>query len=230
MHSPCAPYSQQSPYRSTSRHRTARPRGALFVAVLVIVLTVGMVGACVLKTPQPESGQPYTSTPRSAWTQGSLPFLYQTDPEWADVAYGGGTIATYGCGPTCLAMVYACLTGSTSYDPAAMGAFSENNGYVESGLTAWRLMTDGAQQLGIHSKEMWTDASSLAAALQNGMPVIASMAPGDFTKEGHFIVLAGLLEDGRVVAHDPNSEPRSSRSWDLSSVASQCVAAWAFWT
>lgn len=41
-------------------------------------------------------------------------------------------------------MVYIALTGKTDKDPAAMAAFSEAGGYVEGGLTAWRLMTDGA--------------------------------------------------------------------------------------
>ena len=29
------------------------------------------------------------------------------------------------------------------------------------------------------------------------------MGPGDFTNQGHFIVLSGLTEDGHVLVNDP---------------------------
>ena len=87
------------------------------------------------------------STPCDEWRGGELPFLYQTDPQYRNAPYAGATVGEAGCGPTSLAMVYIALTGKTDKDPAAMAAFSEAEGYVEGGLTAWRLMTDGAAEL-----------------------------------------------------------------------------------
>ena len=52
--------------------------------------------------------------------------------------------------------------------------------------------------------------------------------PGDFTTTGHFIVLAGIANDGQVIVHDPNSAERSGRTWDLERVLSQCANLWAF--
>lgn len=96
-------------------------------------------------------GAEAASTPRDEWRGGSLPFLYQIDPQYRDAPYAGATVGEAGCGPTSLAMVYVALTGKTDKDPAVMAAFSEGEGYVEEGLTAWRFMTDGAADLGLSS-------------------------------------------------------------------------------
>ncbi len=89
-------------------------------------------------------------------------------------------------------------------------------------------MTDGAAELGLSSEELPADADAVREALRSGRPVICSVRPGDFTTTGHFIVLAGMTEDGEVVVHDPNSAERSARPWDLERVLSQCLNLWAF--
>ena len=168
------------------------------------------------------------STPRSEWREGALPFLYQTDPAWADAPYAGATVAESGCGPTSLAMVYVALTGRTDFDPATLADFSERNGFVEEGLTAWRFMTDGALRLGLSSHEVPADAARLRAELAAGNPVICSVRPGDFTETGHFLVVAGVADNGELVIHDPNSPANSARTWDIDRVLSQCANLWAF--
>lgn len=145
-------------------------------------------------------------------------FLYQTDPQYRNAPYAGATVGEAGCGPTSLAMVYIAQTGKTDKDPAAMAAFSEAEGYVEGGLTAWRLMTDGAAELGLSSHEVPADAGRLAAELAEGHPVICSVRPGDFTDTGHFLVVAGVADNGELVIHDPNSPANSARTWDAERV------------
>ena len=168
------------------------------------------------------------STPRAEWKRGSVPFLYQIDRQWADEPYAVGTVRENGCGPTALSMVYVALTGRTDLDPAAMAAFSESNGHVVDGLTAWTLMSDGAAQLGLSSRELPASADAVTDALTTGQPVICSVRPGDFTSTGHFIVLAGIDENGQLIVHDPNSSARSNVRWDLDRVLSQCANLWAF--
>ena len=170
----------------------------------------------------------YHSTPRSEWQKGEVPFLYQTDPQWASRPYAGGTVEKNGCGPTCLSMVYVALTGCDDLDPAAMADFSERGGYTTDGMTAWALMSDGATELGLTSEELPATAAAVRETLLAGKPVICSVGPGDFTTTGHFIVLADLTEDGKVVVHDPNSAERSSHPWDLERVLGQCLNLWAF--
>ena len=194
---------------------------ALAVALwFVMASTAGGAG-------QAGGSAPTSSTPRAEWRTGEVPFLYQTDPQWAGHPYAGGTVEKNGCGPTCLSMVYVSLTGRDDLDPSAMADFSERGGYTTDGMTTWALMTDGAAELGLVSEELPASSSAVRDALLAGRPVICSVGPGDFTTTGHFIVLSGLAGDGGVVVHDPNSAERSSRTWDLERVLGQCLNLWA---
>lgn len=186
------------------------------------------LGAAVPASAATGDGAEAVSTPADQWRAGEIPFLYQVDPHYSAASYAGADVGESGCGPTSLAMVYIALTGKTDRDPAAMAAFSEEGGYVEDGLTAWRLMTEGAAELGLASHEVPADASRLLAELEAGHPVICSVRPGDFTDTGHFLVVAGVAEDGNLVVHDPNSPANSARTWDVQRVLSQCANLWAF--
>ena len=166
------------------------------------------------------------STPRDLWRKGEVPYLYQTDPQWASAPYAGSTVEEAGCGPTCLTMAYIAATGNRDYDPAKLAQFSEQNGFVEEGLTTWTLMTDGAQRLGLNSQELPADARQVASAVGEGHPVILTVGPGDFTSTGHFVVVAGVADDGNWIIRDPNSPQRSQQTWDPQQVLSQCRNLW----
>mgnify|MGYP003483381476 FL=1 len=53
------------------------------------------------------------------------------------------------------------------------------------------------------------------------------MGPGHFTKGGHFIVLTGISEDGRITVADPNSEQRSNQTWDVNTIVNEGKQIWA---
>lgn len=168
------------------------------------------------------------STDKSKWTKGKMPYLYQTDSEWATRSYAGGTIADSACGPTCMSMAYVCLTGMKDRDPAQMATFSEQRGFTENGMTTWAFMTEGARMLGLTSRELPADESIIRAELAAGHPIIVSVSPGDFTEVGHFIVLESADAFGRILIRDPNSPERSAQAWDLSRILSQTRNLWAF--
>lgn len=169
-----------------------------------------------------------SSTPQSEWRKGTIPMLFQTDPAWASKPYAGTDIATSGCGPTCLSMVYIALTGKTDKGPVQMAEFSEKAGFVQDGMTAWALMTDGAEMLGLSAEELPASEAALEGALAEGRPVITSMLPGDFTTTGHFIVIAGISDNGELIVRDPNSAERSNQTWDIQTVLAQCANLWAY--
>ena len=227
------PTPRLAPTRYRRRRRARRAPALLLVALLAVAAVGVAVGLTARLTAAgagvagPSSGAAERSTPRSEWRRGAVPKLYQTDPEWADDEYAGATIRESGCGPTCLAMAYVALTGRTDLGPAEMAAFSERKGHVADGMTAWTLMTDGAAELGLTSEELPADAGRVRAALAAGQVVICSMRPGDFTTTGHFIVLAGVTDDGDVIVRDPNSAERTARAWDLEDVLGQCANLWA---
>lgn len=168
------------------------------------------------------------STPKKSWKKGTMPYLYQTDPMWAQSPYGGGTVRDNACGPTAFTMVYIYFTGNTDYTPATMAAWADDHDYAPSGATEWSFMSDGAAAFGISSKMIDTDKDQITSALSQGKPVIALMNVGDFTTVGHFIVLSDIDSNGNVTAHDPASAWRSSHSWPIDTIVDQSTYSWVF--
>lgn len=173
-------------------------------------------------------GQLPASTQRSSWQQGSMPYLFQTDPLWAQKPYAGATVALNGCGPTCLTMVYIYLTGNTDLTPADMCARADAGSYAPTGATEWRFMTEMPSKLGFSSRELKLTPNAISTALEAGQPVICAVAPGDFTSVGHFIVLSGIDDAGMLTVHDPNSSLRSAQKWSVDRILGQTTACWAF--
>lgn len=168
------------------------------------------------------------STPRSQWSAGTMPHIYQIDPAWSELPYAGDTIRQNGCGPTCLTMVYIFKTGRTDMTPADMCALSEAGNYAPTGATEWSFMTSGAWRLGLNGTQLYNDRDSMAQALRSGAPVIAAVRPGTFTNVGHYIVLYGIDDADQIGVYDPNSPSRSARRWGVVEVLNEIEAMWAY--
>ncbi|MCI1966142.1 MAG: C39 family peptidase [Oscillospiraceae bacterium] len=160
--------------------------------------------------------------------KGQIPLLMQWDEEWGYAPYGNGIIALDGCGPTCLSMVTVGLTGDMSQNPKKMAEFSERNGYLDekSDSTRWTLMSDGARQLGLNSRELSLSRGLMVRELKERHPIICCMGPGDFTTQGHFIVLSAV-QDGEFCVLDPNSKQRSRKTWSYDRLKPQIRNLWA---
>lgn len=169
------------------------------------------------------------STPRSQWSAGTMPHIYQIDPAWSELPYAGGTIRQNGCGPTCLTMVYIFKTGRTDMTPADMCALSEAGNYAPTGATEWSFMTSGAWRLGLNGTQLYNDRDSMAQALRSGTPVIAAVRPGTFTNVGHYIVLYGIDDADQIGVYDPNSPSRSARRWGVVEVLNEIEAMWTYY-
>lgn len=159
--------------------------------------------------------------------QGQFPLLLQWDARWGYVRYGDDLLAVTGCGPTCLAMAAAGLTGDNAITPAAVAEQAQRDGYWVDGVTSWGLMTDGCRAWGLVSEELPLTESAVTGALEEGRPIICSVRPGDFTTTGHFILLAGLEEEG-IRVNDPNSPQNSGRLWPYDELEPQIRNLWAF--
>ena len=158
---------------------------------------------------------------------GKIPRLQQWDEKWGYSEYGDGIIAVNGCGPTALSMVASGLTGKRSITPIKVAKYSDSKGYHEANGTNWRLMYEGAKKFGIKGWKIDKTDKVFKEELEKGHPIICSMKPGDFTKEGHFIVIAGL-KDGKFIVNDPNSIKRSEKLWTFKEIGWQVKACWAY--
>ena len=158
---------------------------------------------------------------------GTFHLLLQWDARWGYTRYGDDLLAVTGCGPTCLSMAAAGLTGDDTVTPAAVAARAQQDGYWVDGVTSWELMRTGCEAWGLVSEELPLSESEVTDALENGRPVICSVRPGDFTTTGHFILLAGM-EDGSIRVNDPNSPQNSDRLWTYDELEPQIRNLWAF--
>ena len=157
-----------------------------------------------------------------------VPLFLQFDERWGYKMYGDSVLGMSGCGPTCLSMVAYYLTGDTAYSPVYMADFAVQNGYrAESGST-WSLFSEGPSLLGLESKEVPLHEGSIAKYVRQGIPVVASMGPGDFTLHGHFIVICGYQDD-QFVIRDPFSKGNTEKLWSYAKIESQIKNLWAIW-
>lgn len=156
-----------------------------------------------------------------------VPLFIQWDERWGYQKYGDSIIAINGCGPTCLSMVASYLLKDSKLNPQYMAQFSEDNGYISENGTLWALLSTGARKLGLESIEIPLDEDRVMNNLEVGNLIICSMGPGDFTTEGHFIVLAGC-ENGKIIVNDPNSRKNSERLWEFKEIKNQIKNIWVF--
>lgn len=156
-----------------------------------------------------------------------VPLFLQWDPRWGYISYGSDVAGITGCGPVCLSMAACYLTGDPELSPDKLLRFSVDNGYCVSGNgSAWTLISQGGEALGLTVTELPLMESSVFENLEAGNPIICIMGPGDFTNSGHFVVMVGC-ENGKIRINDPNSREKSAQLWDFDRISGQIDNLWA---
>ena len=214
---------------------------AVFAMVLVAVLSafLGIFAAHALSAAIDDGAFPLIgsadaataedgfSTPRSSWEQGVVPTLYQDDPQWADRPYGSRAVGDAGAAPLCLAMVRIEATGDASMGPVEVASLSQSSGYADT-VEATGLLTDGAAQLGLASREIDANELAMRRELVGDRPIIASMKAGSFGSSDTYIVVTGIDEHGELAVVDPLSRDRTSRHWTFDEIISQATGLWSY--
>ena len=160
--------------------------------------------------------------------QGGIPELLQWDERWGYAPYGSSMVAVSGCGPTCMAMVAAGLNQDETITPAKVAAYGTQHGYVDANNdTYWKFMNEAGANWNLKSQSCLLNEEQLSKELSQGHPVICSMGPGDFTKEGHFIVMTGY-ENGNIKINDPFSIKNTNATWTYAQIKDQVKAMWVF--
>ncbi len=162
-------------------------------------------------------------------TKGTIPYFCQWDDRWGYKDYGSSYMGVNGCGPTCITMVYSGLTGKTYYTPYDMAIYVRDRGYYVPGSgTVWATMETIPPELGLTVLNVQFDAEGIRSTLRDGHPIICNVGPGDFTKVGHYILLAGVDDEGKIIVHDPNSPERTAKHWDVDVLIPQIRNLWGY--
>ena len=155
----------------------------------------------------------------------NVPHLYQWDRRWGYTIYSSASFGMTGCGPTSLAMIYQGLNKTVDKTPHDIAVMAEERGFMsEFNGTDSTFFLEAAEELGLDCWESYPDAANITDELGKGNVIIANLAPGYFTANGHFFVLAGLDKDGKVIVNDPYSVVRSSQTWDADFIANETMA------
>ena len=73
-------------------------------------------------------------------------------------------------------------------------------------------MGDIAREYGITVNQFPSaDLRQMEETVDNGGLIICAVGPGDFTDEGHFIVIRGI-SDGMLTINDPSAKPTAERN------------------
>ena len=178
---------------------------------------------------EPVTGLQYAQGADIAPWEGRVPYLIQYDRRWAFHPYGSGPMGYTACGPTSLSMAVMGLTGNTAATPNAVADYAAANGYYVSGSgTSWSLFTQGCRDFGLRGETISVTRSAMDDCLNSGGVLIASVSAGDFTMNGHILVIAGKNLTGYRV-YDPSSIARSSETWSFQRLSPQIAQLWAMY-
>lgn len=159
---------------------------------------------------------------------GVIPKLLQWDERWGYAPYGTSTIAASGCGPTCVAMIVSYFKDDASITPNVVAQYAMEHGYVtEDNSSLWSLMEGGPEHWGIQVSECGIDEDEVAQTLESGKPIICNVGEGDFTDDGHFIVLTSY-KNGKVTVNDPFSIKNTEKTWVYQEIQDQIRGLWSY--
>ena len=160
---------------------------------------------------------------------GLVPLLMQWDWRWAFNWYGGGPAALTACAPTCMAMIGFGLTGDEAINPWQMCQYAENAGYwVPGSGPSWDLVLNAFPNPPITGQKISPDQYTITAELNAGHPVLINVGVGKFSAVGHFMILAGMDENGNFILNDPNNLENCSKTWPWEDLSSEITAAWSY--
>lgn len=183
-------------------HKKACLMGLLAVVILAAVILGGVSRnrePLPAETAAPETTLPpetaVSTVPADKAGIEEVPRYLQTDYPYTK--YGNGTIGTSGCSITCLAMVASYMTGQ-EYFPDQMAYH-----FGSYGKTNIERLEYGTEQMQLPCEKNF-DWQVTKKALQEGKVAIVMVNERSlFTTSQHFIVLAGITREGRILVNDP---------------------------
>lgn len=159
-----------------------------------------------------------------------IPVVYQTDyPDPVCVIRGvPRSVATSGCGATSLSMIIAYFTGNTTQTPYTLFCQSYDEGRYWGSGWDHATLSHYAKEYGLKSEWIPNKADLIREKLKEGKPIIAHMGRGIFTRRGHYIVLRGMTDDGKILINDPVSPYKTEMAFPLNTILTQARGSHSF--
>ena len=127
------------------------------------------------------------------------PLYLQQD--YGEAKYGKYSLRTYGCGITTMSML-ASYMKDTELTPPYMGtAFGK---YCSEKGSAHSMLLEVPVALDFYPIKKTNNWSEVKQALEDGYMVITLQHGGFWTSKGHYVLVTGMTEDGKVTVRDSN--------------------------
>lgn len=161
---------------------------------------------------------------------GPMIYYNQGDKRWGDYLYGGADpMKKYGCGPTTVAMIISSFSPQgDSLTPIDMANWAAaNGGYASQSGSYHSIIPRSLSSFGLHVQgvELYSEKAA-AELLRSGHILVALMGEGALTKNGHFIIITKILDNGNVYIADPNSFKNSTKEWNLAQLMNELKGAY----
>lgn len=159
-------------------------------------------------------------------------YYSQKDSRWANLNFGGSTIAKSGCGPTSMSICISTLLKKT-VTPVTTCKWAAIHGYYVKG-SGWShtVIPALAKHYGLNCEGIGDDKQKLIRALKEKQLVVAIMKKGHFTQTGHYIVLRGMTKNGKILVADCGDRKRNG-AWNFDTIyeeaRSEAGAGGPFW-
>lgn len=146
----------------------------------------------------------------------NVSYYSQHDPRWGSSPvrydYPQHTISAAGCGFTSMSIIVSSMTDN-QIDPSLMCA-NYGTTYYKPGVGAyWSIVSGVSADYGLTCEEMTLSVQNVIDALNDGKLVVAVVGDGGagytgkgyYTGAGHFLVICGVTDDGKLLLADPNN-------------------------
>lgn len=161
------------------------------------------------------------------------PLILQTDEKWGSTAYGSGsgenTLAANGCAIASLAMVLS-YWQNQDVKPTEISNWAQNNYYIADEGSAWTIFPAFGEQYGLTCQDLGNNLTAAQSYLNQGIPVVVSVKAGDFTNDGHIMILRDWTEAG-ITVNDPNDTPEKKHYQQVytpETIAGQGINYWVY--
>ena len=159
----------------------------------------------------------------------NYPLNLQTDERWSELSYGDNTLGVNGCAIATLSMILS-KEQNRVVEPTEILDWAKDVYFVEGAGTSWTIFQDFATYYGLPFKNLGNSINSALDYLKKDIPVVVSVAPGEFTDTGHIMILAAS-KDGNIQVYDPNDTPKKShykKTYTKDEISSQVINYWVY--
>ncbi|MDO4169868.1 MAG: C39 family peptidase [Lachnospiraceae bacterium] len=144
--------------------------------------------------------------------------VYYNQGDYPDKKYGDTPIQVSGCGPCAMAVCVSSFTGKKVSVPE-LCKWSVKNGYYYDGSgSSHYLVPAVAKKYNLKCEAIGYSRKKMVEALYSGKFVVVLMGPGTFASSGHFMVLTGINEKGRISVADVGSRANTAKTFSVDKI------------